>query len=266
MKRWWTLFKRAFGVSASVMLVYRANIVFFLIFETLFLLSQFLMIDIGFDLAGSEVRGWTKEQAFLLTAVNAVSHQLFICFFINPIFSLGMNIWNGQFDYVLLKPLNPLVTMLATSQMVVSNFPNLFINIGLVVYFLIGQTEHLTVGGALAFLLFVPTGLAVRVALSLLCMAPGFLSERLIEGEEGYWALGGLGRFPMAIFPCGFELALTFVLPVAMFSNLPVGALYGKFAATYMLFAFLASAFFVVWTLWVFSRCMRRYQSVNSGV
>ena len=105
MKRYLKLFGRTFGLSASTMLIYRANIVFFLIFETFFLAAQFLTVKVGFDLAGAEIAGWTRREAYLLTAVNGLTHQFFICFFINPIFGLGLQVWNGQYDYVLLKPL-----------------------------------------------------------------------------------------------------------------------------------------------------------------
>ena len=74
MKRYLKLFARTFDISVGVMLMYRANLVFFLIFETLFISAQFLTVKVGFALAGGDIAGWTKEQAYLLTAVSGLSH------------------------------------------------------------------------------------------------------------------------------------------------------------------------------------------------
>ena len=138
MKRYLRMFARVFDVSTSVMLAYRSNVVFFLVFETIFLISQFLTVSVGYSLAGGDIAGWTREQAYLLTAVNGLSHQFFICFFINSIFGLGMHVWSGQYDYVLLKPMHPLVSTFFTSgQFVVSNIPNLLINLGVVIYLML---------------------------------------------------------------------------------------------------------------------------------
>ncbi len=266
MKKYLKLFARTFGLSASTMLMYRANIVFFLIFETFFIAAQFLTVKVGFDLAGHDVAGWTRQQAYLLTAVNGLTHQVFICFFINPIFGLGMQVWNGQYDYVLLKPLNPLVSMLANGQFVISNLPNLLVNLGAVLYFMATAGAVFELRLMPIFALFVFMGVAVRVALSLLCVAPVFFSERLTDVEDSFWSFASLGRYPLSVYPRGLAAVLTFVLPVGMMASLPASVLMRADGFWTMAGGFLASVAFVVVALFAFMRSLRSYQSVNSGV
>lgn len=266
MKHYLKIFARTFGVSTSVMLIYRANVVFFFLFETMFMAAQYLTVAVGFDLAGGEVAGWTREQVYLLTAVNGLTHQVFICFFINPIFNLGLQVWNGQYDYVLLKPLHPLASMFANGQFVISNLPNMLINVGLVVYFL-GQGAAPAQWGMLpVFALFVLMGVAMRVAVSLVCVAPVFLSERLTDIEDTFWSVISLGRYPLSIYPRSLEMFLTFVVPVGMVASLPASVLFRPESSGLLAGSFVASLVFVAAAAALFMKCLGRYQSVNSGV
>lgn len=261
---YWSLFRRQFELSASVMLVYRANIFFFLFFELVFLAGQFLTVSVGFDMAGGSVAGWTREQAYLLTAVNGLSHQVFICFFINPIFSVGMQVWNGQYDYLLLKPLHPLLSMWFNGQYVISNLPSLVVNGSAVLYFVALNAAS---GAALAtFLLLFLVGVAVRVALALACIAPVFFSERLGDVEDSFWSVAGLARYPLSVYPRFLGTFMTFVLPLGMLASVPSSALFGGHTASTLVGAVAASIAFVGLGGKLFMTCLRRYQSVNSGV
>lgn len=266
MKTYLRLFARTFGVSASVMLIYRANIVFFLIFETMFMAAQFLTVSVGFDLAGGEIAGWTRNQVYLLTAVNGLTHQFFLCFFIGPIFNLGMQVWNGQYDYILLKPLHPFLSMIANGQFIISNLPNMLINFGMVAYFLLRGGEPVQWQLLPVFAVFIMLGVGVRVAVALLCVAPVFFSERLTDIEDSFWSVISLGRYPLSVYPRGLELFLTFVVPVGMVASLPASVLFRPEGLWGLLGAFVASSLFVVATGALFMKCLGRYQSVNSGV
>lgn len=260
------MLRQTFAVSTAVMLIYRSNIVFFLLFETLFLAAQFLTIGVGFKLAGGNIGGWSPSEAYLLTACNALSHQIFICFFINGIFSLGVQVWNGQFDYVLLKPLHPLFSILVNSQFVVSNLPNLIVNAAIVVWLLTRVESPHGVVTWFTFAFMMGTGLAVRVALALLCIAPVFYSEKLADIDSSFWSLASLGRYPMKIYPRTLELLLTFVLPLGMLASVPVGFWIGRDGWLWAAGALGAACAFVIGSTMLFMRCLRRYQSVNTGI
>lgn len=266
MKRYLHLFLNTFSVSANVMMMYRSNIVFFLFFETVFLMAQFMIVSVGFDLAGSSVAGWTKDQAYLLTAVNGLSHQVFICFFINPIFSLSTQVWNGQYDYILLKPLHPLAGMFFVGQFVISNLPNLATNLCVVIYFLFVNSTNISAGTVAVFALLVVLGILVRVAVGLICISPVFFSERLADVEDSFWSLTSLGRFPMSVYPRLMERVLTLVVPIAMLASLPASFFFGRESMLSVGSSLLTSLLFCFFAFRVFMLSLRRYQSVNSGL
>lgn len=259
------MLRRTFDISAGVMLIYRSNVVFFLMFETFFILAQFLSISVGYDLAGGPVAGWSRQEAYVLTAVNYLSHHVFLCFFINQIFTISSNVWNGQFDYILLKPLHPLASIFFTGQFSVSNIPNMVISLGLVAW-LMRTGTHVDATQLLTFVVLFIVGVLVRVALALLCMAPVFFSEKLGDVEDSFWSISGLARYPMSVYPRALAAMLTFVVPIGMVASVPASALFGKLSPEYLVAALAAAVVFVVVATWLFMVSLRSYQSVNSGV
>jgi hypothetical protein len=111
----------------------------------------------------------------------------FHLFFISPIFNMPDYIWNGRMDYVLQKPLHPLVALMATSEVVISNLPNLVINLILAAWFL-GRASPVAMPGVwFLFGALILVGIAVRYALALFCMAPAFYAGT--PGRRRRWVL-----------------------------------------------------------------------------
>lgn len=252
--------------SLSTMLTYRGNLLFFFLFETLFLFAHFLSIKLGFELAGGSIAGWNRDEAYLLTAIVGFTHHLFICLCINPLFMMPLHVWSGQFDYILLKPMPPLAAAWAMSETPISNFPNLVLNFLIMVAL---ATKVQFAGHSLDILACLVTlllGLLVRVALALLCIAPVFFSERLVGIEEAYWSIAGLGRYPLGIYPRWLELAFTIIVPLWVIGTLPAGLFTGRYGLADFAISVLATAVFTATAYFLFSLCIKRYRSVNAGI
>ncbi len=260
------IYRQAMSNSAGVMLAYRSNLIFFFLFESFFLTSSFLGAGLGVSLAGGSINGWSRDQIFALTALNGVSHQFFVCFFIAPLFNLPEYVWNGRMDYILQKPLHPLLAMVATSEIMISNLPNFFINLGLAIYFIskMAPTSDLSVW--MAFGLLGVLGIAVRFAVAIFCMAPAFFAERLVEGEDGFWSIVGTGRFPTSVFPRTVERIMLYVIPLSLMAAVPAGYLFQQLDWQQVAMAATSGCFFVGASLLFFNWAVRSYKSVNSGL
>lgn len=264
----WRIYRRVIANSTGVMLAYRANLLYFFLFESFFLVSSFLGAGLGVSLAGGDINGWGRDQMFALTAINGLSHQFFICFLIAPLFNMPEFIWNGRMDHILQKPVHPLIGLMASSEVMVSNIPNLLINLGLAIYFVSGvaANSQIVTGTWLMFFFLVVLGIAVRFALALFCMAPAFFAERLIEGEDGFWNIAGMGRFPTSVFPKVVERILLYVIPLSMMAAVPAGFLFGRLGSVEALGASLGTILFVGIAFFFFNVALRSYKSVNSGM
>ncbi len=262
----WRLFCQTFSLSFSVMLMYRQNLIYFLLFESIFVFSHFLSFDIGLNLAGGAIAGWNRPQLFLLLAINTFSHLLFISFFIGPIFNLSDHIWNGTLDYALMKPLPGPIAIYFTNQFIISNLPNLVIAFGLMLYFLAENAINWSIGKALLLIAATFLGLAVRVALAVFMMVPAFFSERLTDGEGSFWSIAGLGRYPTSMFPRVLEYVVTYLIPVGMMAAIPAQTVTGQEHAGALFGALVAGVVFT-WLAYAFLQFgLRNYKSVNAGL
>lgn len=261
------LYQRVFANSTGVMLAYRSNLIFFFLFESFFLTASFLGVGLGVSLAGGTINGWTRDQVYALTAINGLSHQFFICFFIAPIFNLSDFIWSGRMDYVLQKPLHPLLSMIASSEIIVSNLPNLIINFFLSFYFLrLSGVGHLTWGAWGIFVLLCFLSLLVRIALALYFITPAFFAERMLEGDSGFWNVAGVGRFPTSVFPRVIERVILYVIPIAMMAAVPASWIFERMGMIEVLLSTGASLIFAGGALAFFNFAVQNYKSVNSGM
>jgi len=266
-RHFFRMYRRVFANSTSTMLAYRSNLVFFFIFETMFLAGNFTSIAVGFHFAGGDIAGWTREQAFLMAAINSIGHQVFICFFIGPLFGAPYKIWDGTMDYVFLKPMPRFLSiMLNAGEITVSNLPNLAITTALSVWLFVRSWADFSAGALVACLVFLVVGIMVRVALAIFCLAPGFLAERLVGGEDVFWSLSSAGRYPASVYGVWLERFFTFGLPLAMLGSVQASVLFGKKAPLTHGLALMSSLLFVGLAAWFFHFAASRYKSVNSGV
>jgi len=108
-------------------------------------------------------------------------------------------------------------------------------------------------------------GVAVRVAIGLLCMATMFFSERMAHAEESYWAVNSLTRYQMEIYPGWLRHIFTYALPLSAIAYVPVSVLTGSYSGRTVTTSLAVCLLFVFGAAKVFLSCVRRYKSVNSG-
>lgn len=268
-KRYWNIFRQVAAISAASMLVYRSNVLFFFVFESFFMVATLTGLAMGVNFAGGSLAGWSYDQVMFVAMLHQVGHQLFTTFLISGVFNIGHFTWSGRMDYVLLKPLHPLMSMHAACEFVISNIPNLIINIGLFVYFagkLAGSGQSFSISSLASLFVFFWAGMAVRYGLALIVTSPAFFAEKLSEGEEGYWGLQSLAKYPGGVFPKLLQMVFTFILPITVIAAVPADVFFGKvsslLAGVYLMIAILFS-----WlTIKFFEWSAKHYQSVNTGV
>lgn len=268
MKRYWNIFKQVAVISTASMLVYRSNMIFFFVFESFFLVANLTGLRMGVTFAGGTLAGWSLDQVMFVAMLHQVGHQLFTTFLISGVFHIGFFAWSGRMDYVFLKPLHPLIGMHAACEFVISNIPNLIVNLGLFVYFSI-KLAH--AGHAFDFLpslglfLFFWAGMAVRYGLSLLVTSPAFIAEKLSEGEDAYWGLQSLAKYPSGVFPRSLQIIFTFILPVTTIAAIPADVFFGNTSILSATIYLLVAVIFSWLSIKFFDWSARHYQSVNTG-
>lgn len=265
---YWNLIKQIASISTSSMLIYRSNLLFFFLFESLFLMANMGGLALGVTLAGGTLSGWSFNQVMFVATLFGVGHQLFTILCISGLFHTGHFVWSGRMDYVLLKPLHPLIAMHTANEFIISNVPNLLINIALFCVFAAKVSAEGVVFNLIntsALVVFFIAGLAVRYGIGLLVVAPAFFAEKLSEGEDAYWSLQSLAKYPTGVFPRAMQWVFSFILPLASIAAIPAEVFFGRQSYSQAALHLIVAVVFAWAAVKFYELGARRYQSVNTG-
>lgn len=211
------------------------------------------------------VQGWDFSSSLALLGIyltlDAI-RSLFISPSLDALAGLGGAIWQGTFDFTLLRPVS--IQFMATfQQWNLLAMLDLVVGLGVLAIAVnqIGQTLPLV--NLLLFLITLVAGVVTLYSLllifaALLFWSPGFLFT---------WIFGDIfpmARYPVELYPGWLRTILTWVIPVGMMTTVPATALNGSATWGLLLGAcgialglFLgASAFF--------QHGLRRYASASS--
>lgn len=209
------------------------------------------------------LKGYTLPQAalfFLTFNLVDLAAQLFF----RGIYGIKRIVLEGELDYYLLQPINPLFRI--ASQTV--DFLDLATAIpvaGLTFWACahIGGNS-LTLGNILLYILLLANGVAVAFAIHVAVAALAVATQQLENTIWVYRDLMILGRFPVDIYSQGMQAILTFVIPIAVMTSFPAKALLGVLSWPWVFFGLGLAFIFVLGSLRLWSWCLGRYSSVSS--
>jgi len=265
MKRYWTVWKRL-AVMAFLMqftnrwssLGWLAGKFFRLVFFVLFIVSIFRHVP--------SVAGYSLEEVaifYLTFSLVDIIAQIFI----RGIYMVGRDIREGDMDFYLIQPINPLfrvcsnlvdfldfLMLIPVAALILWIFPHLLQDY---------STLELLGNGTLYVLLCL-NGLVIAFAIHVWIAS---LTVRTQQMEETIWVyrdLVNLGRFPVDIYTPFLQGILTFVFPIAVMVSYPSKALLGILSLEKILLAFALSAVFLTFAMESWKRALRHYSSVSS--
>ena len=211
------------------------------------------------------LRGWDFTSALALVGVYLVVSALrglFIGPGLETLAGLGQEIITGNFDFVLLRPVNTqfLVTF---RQWRLLALVDLALGVGVIAAAALRAPEPISAGNLLAFFVALMISLVVLYAVLLALTAlvfrnPGLLLTWVFD------AVFQLARYPAVIYPGWLRCAMTWVIPVGLMTTVPAQALTGQASPGLLLGSMAFAAGLLVGASWLFQRGMRFYTSASS--
>jgi ABC-2 type transport system permease protein len=210
------------------------------------------------------IRGWTLTETLALLGVFAVMNGLVNSFIGPNLDGFAEQVRLGTLDFTLLKP--------ASSQFLVSfrqcnlwGLTDVALGLGVIGYALLsGFGRGVGPLELAAFAVTAASGTAIVYALWLSFGVVAFWTVKIDNMTTILRAFFSMGRFPVDMYPTWLGRLLTYVLPVAFVTTVPVQALSGR-AAPLTLGASVLVAPAALWLsarLWRFG--LSRYTSASS--
>jgi ABC-2 type transport system permease protein len=252
------------GASAQQEMAYRTNFVINLLHSSLNLGTGVLGLVVLFDQV-EVVRGWDFAATLALLGVYltiSALRSLFIGPSLDALAGLGGEVWNGQFDFTLLRPVD--VQFLASFRhWRLFALVDLALGLGVLGVAVVQLGQSLTLARVVAFLIALSVGVTILYAIllaftGLVFWSPGFLFTWVFNG------IFQMARYPVGLYPGWLRLVLTWVVPVGMITTVPAQALTGALPAGTLASSVALAVVMVIGASALFRFGLRRYASASS--
>lgn len=245
--------------SLIVMLSQRSVFLIFLTGKALRFV--FFIAFLYFLVKGSgSLAGYNSTQAiffFLTYMVVDTTSQ----FFFREVYRFRTYISTGDFDLILVKPMNSLFRVLLGGADAIDLVTLPFLYAATIYVGILLSPAPLQI---VVYFYLVTIGFLISLALHIVVIAFGIISMEVDHTIMIYRDLSAMGRFPTDIYKEPLRSFLTFVVPVTLMMTLPAKALFQNISAIWIILpAVVASIFlFTAFRFWNFA--LKRYTSASS--
>lgn len=213
-------------INLQQALAYRTDTILNVVLSLLWLGWELISLQIIFTNTTS-LSGWGIGELIALLGVWRLAHLLVAALIWPATETFNTSIRDGSFDYYLLQPVN--------SQFLVS-FSRITIwrvwEVGLsAVLITVGinlsqRAEHAI--NLVSFMVLIVAGIAVLYSLWIVLIAFTFWFVKFENNVTILQALLDTGRYPATVYPTWLRLIVTFIIPIAIATTVPLQALRGE--------------------------------------
>lgn len=244
-------------LSVQSNLEQRVGALFFIIGKLIRFGFFMLLILLVGERVGS-VSGYTTHQLiifFLFFNFFDITGQLLF----RGIYSFRQQIISGEFDFKLVKPMNPLFQAL-TSHTDFLDLPLLLI----IVIVLIKESLSVDPGSIYLFIILTGSGLLIITAVHIIVSALGILTTEVDHTIMIYRDLSSMARVPVDIYTPAIRNLITFIIPIGIAYTIPAKAFLGLLHPVMFIYSFLIAIVFFYFSLLFWNYAITKYSSASS--
>ena len=264
MKHYMILIREFFKISTQSEMAYRANFFIRLLHSFLNLATGILSLLVIFNQVEA-IRGWDLPGALALLGIYLLlgaMRGLFISPSLEAVAGMDGEIWQGTFDFVLLRPVNKQFLVSFRNWRIFSLLDLVFA-LGVLGYAISLMGTSLDLASVLTFILTLLASLILLYAALLAFSAlvfwnSGFLFTWIIND------LFQLARYPVGLYPGWLRIVLTWIIPVGLMTTIPAQALSGLLSPLMLVLTVLFSIISLFGASWLFRHGLKKYVSASS--
>jgi ABC-2 type transport system permease protein len=262
MRHIFQLLKALLKINLQMVLAYRVDTVVNILLEIFGLAWELVGLGIIFSNTQS-LGGWGLGELLALLGVFHFVNALMNILIWPNTEKFNTSIRDGTFDYTLLQPADSMF-LVTFSRMVIWRVWDIVLGVVLIVVGI--QRSGLVTSplDLLSFLLLAFTGTIILYSLWIVMIAATFWFTKFDNNVTILQALLDTGRYPATVYPFWLRIVITFIIPVAVATTIPLQALRGELTAwQILLFAAISAACFMGASLvWKFG--VRKYSGASS--
>ena len=249
-------------INVQQELAYRVDTLVNLLTSLMWLGWELIGLSIIFSNTNS-IGGWRAGDVIALLGVFRLVNTFMQMVVWPNTEKFNRGIREGSLDYTFLQPFNSQF-MVSFSRIVIWNIWNLAIGIGLIVVGMSMTSSTATLGNVATFLLLTFSGGVVIYSLWVVLIALTFWFTKFDNNVTLMQAMMDTGRFPATVYPVWLRVIVTFIVPIALATTVPMQALRGELEWWHIALALATGvvAFLLSRALW--KAGVRRYSGASS--
>jgi len=256
------LIKTFLKINLQMSLAYRADTVINILINLMWLGWELLSLSIIFNNT-STLGGWGPGELVALLGVFRLVNTLMAALIWPATEKFNASVRDGSLDYTLLQPVNSLFQV-TFARITVWRVWDLLLAVVLVVVGINMAGDVTTPLTILYFIGLTASGTLVIYSLWVVLIALTFWFTKFDNNVTILQALLDSGRYPVTVYPFWLQVIITFIIPIAVATTVPLQALRGELGGRQVLL-FLAiglACFLVALQVWRFG--VRRYSGASS--
>lgn len=225
-----------FKVNVQMSLAYRADTVVNILLNLMWLGWELLSLNIIFNNTDT-LGGWGLGELIALLGVFRLVNTMMIALIWPNTEKFNQSIRDGSMDYTILQPVNSMF-LVTFSRITVWRIWDLVLAVILIVVGVNMAEEVTNAPQILTFILLSLSGMIVIYSLWIVLIALTFWFVKFDNNVTILQALMDAGRYPATVYPAWLRIIVTFIIPIAVATTIPLQALRGELTVT-QIFIFL---------------------------
>lgn len=251
-----------FKVNVQMSLAYRADTVVNILLNLMWLGWELLSLNIIFSNT-TTLGGWGFGELIALLGVFRLVNTMMMALIWPNTEKFNQSIRDGSMDYTILQPVNSMF-LVTFSRITVWRIWDLILAIGLMVVGINMTGDTTTALHILTFMLLATSGTIVIYSLWIVLIALTFWFTKFDNNVTILHALLDAGRYPSTVYPVWLRVIVTFIIPIAVATTIPLQALRGDLNLNQIVLFFAVG----VVSFWIATRVwkagLKRYSGASS--
>lgn len=215
-----------FKVNVQMALAYRADTWINILLNFMWLGWELLSLNIIFNNTET-LGGWGLGELIALLGVFRLVNTMMIALVWPNTEKFNQSIRDGSMDYTILQPVNSMF-LVTFSRITVWRIWDLVLAVILIVIGVNMAGEVTSAPHILTFVLLSLSGMIVIYSLWIVLIALTFWFVKFDNNVTILQALMDSGRYPATVYPAWLRVIVTFIIPIAVATTIPLQALRGE--------------------------------------
>jgi ABC-2 type transport system permease protein len=249
-------------INIQMSLAYRADTIINILLNVMWLGWELLSLSIIFNNT-TTIGGWGFPELVALLGVFRLVNTMMIALIWPNTEKFNQSIRDGSMDYTILQPVNSMF-LVTFSRISVWRAWDLMLAIVLIAVGINMSGDSVTPPQILSFILLAISGVIVIYSLWIVLIALTFWFTKFDNNVTIMQALLDSGRYPVTVYPVWLRIIVTYIIPIAVATTIPLQGLRGDLDFSHIL-VFIAIgilSFLVASRVW--KAGLKRYSGASS--